>query len=417
MQIKDVIFSSGTSGFFFDDQLAIKAGADHDGFEYLGKPQLPGFKRIRIAGESVSVMIVLENGAIGVGDCAAVQYSGAGNRDPLFLADNYLPFLRQEIAPLLRGKNLTSFKTSAHEIDNLVFQGKKLHTAIRYGVTQALLAACAKAQNILMTEVICNEYKLPVIPRRVQVFAQSGDERYLNADKMIMKKVDVLPHALINHVDTKLGQRGEKLHEYVEWLVQRIKKLRLDNSYQPDLHIDVYGTIGIIFNNDAKKIAAYLKTLEKAAGEFALYIEGPVDVGGKEQTIASMCQIMDELARASCGVKIVADEWCNTYEDIREFTDAKSCHMIQIKTPDLGGIQNIVESVLYCKQHGVEAYQGGTCNETDISAKVCVHLAIAAQADRMLAKPGMGFDEGYCIVNNEMNRTLALLAAKYGVAK
>lgn len=414
MKIKNVIFSPGTTGFYFDDQLAIKNGATHDGFDYVGKPETPGFKRIRIAGESISAMILLENDMIGVGDCAAVQYSGTGGRDPLFLAENYLPFLQKNIIPFLLGKDLTNFRTLTQEIDSLIIDGKKIHTAIRYGISQALLSACAKSKQKLMTEIICDEYNLPIVPKRVQVFAQSGDDRYLNVDKMIMKAVDVLPHALINNVQEKLGTNGEKLLEYVTWLNQRITKMRTQPMYKPDLHLDVYGTIGIIFNNDAKKIAEYLKTLEKAAGEFALYIEGPVDVGSKERQIASMCEIMHELAKSSCRVKIVADEWCNTYEDIREFADAKSCHMIQIKTPDLGSIHNTVESVLYCKAHGIEAYQGGTCNETDISAKTCVHTAIATQADRMLAKPGMGFDEGYCIVNNEMNRTLSILKHKYG---
>ena len=83
--------------------------------------------------------------------------------------------------------------------------------------------------------------------------------------------------------------------------------------------------------------------------------------------------------------------------------------VVQIKTPDLGSIHNTLESVLYCKQHGMEAYQGGTCNETDLSARACVHVAIAAGAERTLAKPGMGFDEGYMLVNNEMERVQAIL--------
>jgi len=409
MKIKNVIFSPGSSGFFFDDQLAIKNGAIHDGFNYVGTPVTPGFKHIRIAGESISVMLVLENNSIAVGDCAAVQYSGTGNRDPLFLAETYLPLLQEKIAPLLCNMDISSFKASAEYFDNLLIDGKRLHTAIRYGISQALLHAVALSKNKLMAQIICEEYNLPIIAKRVPIFAQSGDERYLNADKMILKSVDVLPHALFNNVAEKLGNKGEKLLAYITWLNNRIKQLQPNATYRPDIHIDVYGTIGSIFNNDAKKIAAYLKTLEAAAGEFALYIEGPVDVGDKYLQIETMQKIMHELTAAECKVKIVADEWCNTYEDIREFTDAKSCHMIQIKTPDLGSIHNIVESVLYCKKHGVEAYQGGTCNETDVSAKTCVHLAIATQADRMLAKPGMGFDEGYCIVNNEMNRTLELL--------
>lgn len=82
--------------------------------------------------------------------------------------------------------------------------------------------------------------------------------------------------------------------------------------------------------------------------------------------------------------------------------------MIQIKTPDLGGIQHIVEAVLYCQTKGISAYQGGTCNETDRSSQVCVHLAMATKPDQILAKPGMGVDEGYMIVYNEMQRILAV---------
>lgn len=34
---------------------------------------------------------------------------------------------------------------------------------------------------------------------------------------------------------------------------------------------------------------------------------------------------------------------------------------------------------------------------------------MACGADQCLAKPGMGVDEGYMIVNNEMNRVIALV--------
>ena len=63
--------------------------------------------------------------------------------------------------------------------------------------------------------------------------------------------------------------------------------------------------------------------------------------------------------------------------------------MIQIKTPDLGGINNTIEAVLYCKALGIGAYQGGTCNETDRSAQVCVHCSMATQPVQILAKPGI----------------------------
>ena len=143
-----------------------------------------------------------------------------------------------------------------------------------------------------------------------------------------------------------------------------------------------------------------------------LYIEGPVDAGSKEAQIEELGKITRHLQALGSNVKLVADEWCNTVEDVIAFTDAQCCHMAQIKTPDLGGIHNIVEAVLYCNQNGMEAYQGGTCNETEVSARTCVHLALAARPMRMLVKPGMGFDEGMNIVYNEMQRILALRAAR-----
>jgi len=110
----------------------------------------------------------------------------------------------------------------------------------------------------------------------------------------------------------------------------------------------------------------------------------------------------------------VADEWANTLEDIRLFADAGAADIVQIKTPDLGGIQDTIEAVLYCRKRKVGAYLGGTCAETDRSAQVSVHAALATRPDQMLAKPGMGVDEGYMIVHNEMQRALALLKAKRG---
>jgi methylaspartate ammonia-lyase len=153
--------------------------------------------------------------------------------------------------------------------------------------------------------------------------------------------------------------------------------------------------------------------LEAAAGKFPLYIEGPVDMEEKPRQIDALAEIRGLLDSWNCRVKIVADEWCNTKEDICDFADAGAGHMVQIKTPDLGGIQHVVESILECRKLGVEAYQGGTCNETDISARLCVHAGLAARADRILAKPGMGFDEGFMVVKNEMNRTLCLLRGLY----
>lgn len=410
MKIIDVVLTKSYTGFYFDDQKAIKAGnAKSDGFLYQGQPLTEGFNEIRVPGEAISVQLVLENGLVGLGDCAAVQYSGAGGRDPLFLADEFMPFIEEHIKPLLIGEDVSNFEVLAEKYDKLTVNGKKLHTAIRYGITQALLSAAAVSSGRTMAEVIRDTYNPDhKVLREVPVFTQSGDNRYENADKMIVKQVDSMPHALINNVEEKLGLKGEKLLDYITWLNKRVVEKRQDENYSPIFHIDVYGTIGAAFDLNIEKIVDYLQTLEKAAHPFLLRIEGPVDADTREKTMEALRDITALLGERGSTVEIVADEWCNTLEDIKFFVDNKAGHIIQIKTPDLGGVSNVVEATLYCKQNGVGAYIGGTCNETNVSSQVTTNIAVACDADVVLAKPGMGVDEGYMIVKNEINRVVAL---------
>lgn len=413
MKIIDVVCSAGRSGFYFDDQRAIKKGAAHDGMFYSGETVTEGFTSVRQAGESISVMIILEDGQIAYGDCAAVQYSGAGGRDPLFLAKDFIPLIDKYIKPELVGKEADNFRSLCEAMETITIDGKRLHTAIRYGVSQAILDAVAKATKRLMCEVVADEYGCTVSDSPIPIFTQSGDDRYLNADKMIIKGASVLPHALINNVHDKLGEHGEKLLEYVKWLRDRILSKRTDESYNPVFHLDLYGTIGAAFGDfNFSAMADYIAKVEQAAKPFHVRIEGPMDCDSDRETqIKALSGLTAELDRRGIDVELVADEWCNTLEDIKLFADNKAGHMIQIKTPDLGGINNTIEAVLYCKEKGVGAYQGGTCNETDRSAQVCVHCAMATQPVQILAKPGMGVDEGFMIAYNEMNRIIAVRKA------
>lgn len=413
MKIKEVIFTKSYTGFYFDDQKAIKKDAIHDGFLYVGEPLTEGFEKIRVPGEAVSIQLILDDGSVAIGDCAAVQYSGAGGRDPLFLADTYIPFMEKHIKSFLMSQEITTFKDMANAFDQLKIDGKRLHTAIRYGVSQALLSAVSLKEKITMAEVIRNEYNpnlqtLHPIP----IFAQTGDDRYTNVDKMILKEVDSLPHALINNVKEKLGYHGEKLIAYIEWLKNRIITQRIKDDYSPILHIDVYGTIGIAFNDDLDQIVSYCRDLEEAASPFKLRLEGPFDQGNREDTMLMLKKLRELLEEQNINIEIVADEWCNNLDDIKYFADNKAGHVLQIKTPDLGGLHHIAEAILYCKEKGIGAYCGGTCNETNLSAIATTHVAIGAGADVCLAKPGMDVDGGYMIVKNEMERVLSLSKIK-----
>lgn len=410
MKIVKLTCAPVRTGFFFDDQQAIKKGAVPDGFTYHGTPQTKGFSRLRQAGEGVSILLQLEDGSYAYGDCAAVQYSGIDGRDGLFLAEEAIPVINRVVQAQLEGRTVTTFRELAQEADGMVdpATGRRLHTAIRYGLTQALLDAVARTRKKLMVEVIAEEYGLEPLAERVPILTQSGDERYLNADKMILKGVDALPHGLFNNVETKLGKQGEKLLAYADWLKQRIEALKPWADYRPVIHLDLYGTVGMAFHEDPVAITSYLTRLEQVVAPYPLRVEDPVVLKDKPSQIKLMGDLTQRLAVQGSRVMLVADEWCNSLDDIKEFVLAKAAAMIQVKTPDLGGLNNTIEAVLFCKKHGIAPYLGGSCNETDRSARICAHIALATGPALILAKPGMGVDEGYMIIYNEMSRILAL---------
>ncbi len=410
MRIEDVRTVPGLSGFFFDDQRAIKDGATQSGFAYDGQPVTDGFDRIREAGEALIVEIELADGSIATGDCAAVQYSGAGGRDPLFRAEKYRPVVEGAVADALRGQDATQFGANATMLEEMSPQrsgGDQLHTAVRYGVSQALLNAAAQAKGVTPTDVLADTYSTDPATSPVPVFGQSGDERRINAEKMLIKGVPVLPHGLFNSVE-KVGENGEGLRDYLAWLSDRATALGPE-PYSPRFHVDVYGILGKVFGPpyDRTEVTDYFETLREAAAPYPLQVEGPMDAGGRQAQITEMAELRDGLADAGVDVDIVADEWCNTFEDVQAFVDAEAADLVQIKTPDLGGIQRSAEAVLYCDGTDTRAYVGGTCNETVTSARACAHVALATDAAQVLAKPGMGFDEGYMVVTNEMRRALA----------
>jgi methylaspartate ammonia-lyase len=378
-----VLATARRRGYIFDDQAAIAAGAERDGVAYLGAG-------VREPAEAVCVQLVLEDGYVARGDCVSVQYSGTGGREPRLRADELAPRLETALA----GFAPAGFREMAADAEERL---RSLGRAAAYGVSQALLDAAAHvAGHHLMARVVMDEWALPGKAREVPLYAQTGEDRRGNVDKMLLKRVPVMPHGLIKTPDL-VGPGGAALSEYIEWIRGRIARLAPEHA--PVLHFDVYGQLGV----DVGKVVDILRALERAAGPLRLRIEQPMHGRTRDEQIELLAAL-----RGRTGVEIVADEWANTLDDIRAFAEAGAADLIQIKTPDLGSIHNTVDAVLLCKRYGVGTVLGGSCAETDISARVTAHVGVATSPTQMLAKPGMGVDEGLAIVGNEMARAVRL---------
>ena len=412
MKVKDVICAAGRSGYMHRDLLAIKAGkAKPNGSLYDGEPMSPGFTRIIEPATIISVMLVLEDGQVAFGDCADVILAGVAGRDPAFNAKQHIDYVRTDIAAALRGRDISQFKPNAEAMDRFEHDGNRLHTAIRYGVSQALLHATALAHKQTMAEVIAREYGARIATQPIPILASCHKDDPGQLDRVILKRVELLPHASFQIVSEHVGLQGEKLAAFVRRVASRCKEIG-DPDYNPRIHVDLYGTLGELFSMQVEPLVDYLGRLRQESGSYKLLVESPMIAKTQQQQIEKFGMVRRLLAQKGIDVGLIADEWCNTAADIKLFTAAAACDFVQIKTPDLGSIHNTIEAVLYCKANGMGACLGGTANETDHSTRISCHMGLACQPDFMLSKPGLGADEALMIQTNEMARALALLAAR-----
>ncbi|KAF3925968.1 hypothetical protein ABW20_dc0106898 [Dactylellina cionopaga] len=409
MKPVDVQFVVGLSGYFVKDLEAVRQSPIYNPLvdNVTIAPRTPGFKKIVQAGQVISILLHLPDGGIAVGDCVDVIFSGAVSRDPLFIAEDHIPILESVVKKWLLECNLLVFRQNAKRLGSIwpELKNGRLHSAIQYGLSQALLAGTAQARGCTIAEIISREWGTAIARHPVDILASCHRNDTLQLDRMIMKRASLLPHASFVHV-SDIGPNGLALLEYVNYVSRRVKT-HGDPEYWPRLHFDVYGTLGDIFPQ-TEQLAMFLSRLFYAAQPYEVLIESPIIAPTKKDQIRRLVDLRRLLREKSIKVKMVADEWCNTLEDIKEFADARAVDYVQIKMPDLGGIDKSIDAVLYCRAQGVGCCLGGSANETDISARITAHVALAVSPDFLLSKPGIGADEGLMILTNEMLRSIAL---------
>lgn len=406
------------------------------------------------------------------GDCVTLPYSSAPGREPVFRTVDGLSTIRREVAPFLEGRHLASFRDLAAQVEALTERAKvpapqqsapdrstdtpgerlsrrdllatplrflrapvdeahpseettseetlpqetvtverALHPAIQYGVSQALLRAVAATRGQTMAEVIADEWNLHQPAKQIPIHAQGSTQRREDADKMIARRVDSLPHTLVEDHPNQLAGDGQALMRYARWLRARLETLG-SPDYRPTIHLDVHGALGRMYDHNLGRILGYLYRLESCVQPYTLRVESPVIMDTRAAQVDTMRTLREYVQFRNMNLQIVADEWANTLDDIRAFVATQAADMIHIKTPHLGSVHNSIEALLACKKGDTATLLGGSSTETDLSARVTAHIALATQPDVVMAKPGMGVDEGITILQNEMARTLASIETR-----
>jgi methylaspartate ammonia-lyase len=400
----------GLAGDYYKDVAALETEPPRDGLFFVGEPITPGFTAIRERAGCLNLQLLLDDGTVGLGDCISVIRSGSHDRDRPLRPEDLLVIVRDKVEPALTAVDVHSFRGLASVIDSLSVDGRPLHPGLCYGLSQAMLDAVASTQQRTMAEVLTAEYGLAPPDSPVAVFGGTSWDMPDAVDRLIAGGADILPHGGFTSVPM-IGPDGERLLDFVRATAERVR--RHSTGQAPRLlHLDVYGTVGRICGSNLGRILDFMRRLGEAAAPLHVRIEDPVDLGTAERSRDLMRELTAGIDAEGLPVEVVADEYCNTRQDIALWADEGAAHMIHIKLPDLGSLTNAVDAVLSCRRVGVKAYVGGTMNDTEVSGRASVHLALALRADELMAKPGAWPDVSLALTRNEMTRTLALCTAR-----
>ena len=119
-KITDILTVLAVGSYYYDDLAALQARSIPPAERYTAAPVTPGFRAVREVAEAVSVGLVLDDGRVAWGDCVAVEFSGKAGRDLVFRSEAGIKTIQRTVARALQGREITSFRELATEVDALV---------------------------------------------------------------------------------------------------------------------------------------------------------------------------------------------------------------------------------------------------------------------------------------------------------
>ena len=360
--------------------------------------------------------------------------------------------IRQHVAPALQGERLASFRELAAKIDALaetvtvhetlprperdnqaatfsrrdLFSGRlwspdpasespptreitakqPIDAALRYGVSQALLAAVAMTQNKTLAETVAAEYTLPIplsaVATHAWVRPPAGDDATAIGG-LLSHQVASLGYTIAGNNDkAPPGVSGESLQRQVRRLQTQIAAAA--PAYQPVIHLDLGGEFGRLFDDNPGKILGALYGLEQAASPYPLRVVDPAVMDSLPAQIEILRQLKGYLRLRRMRLQLGAGAWIDSGDDANAFIQAGAVHAIQLDAPRLGSLHHTIETILAGREQKIVTLLAAAGADDGRSAQILAHVALATRPDVIIAPASAG---GLALIHDEMARTLA----------
>lgn len=412
--VKNLIFSEGVGACWQEDIAAVRESWTAAGDRWRTSSPNGSMQFIRQPARVLSIGLQLESGDTVWGDCLSVSFAGKSGRDQAIQTNSAREALQPKnlLAELqnLQGRSLCEVESSLSKTFSA------WTPAIRFGVSHALVNAVASASHKLPCDVLQEALGSAGSAMAPALQGSCGSNWHDAVERMIVAGVEYLPQGQFENLAKELGPDGSRLFSYIDWLKGRIAELTPVSLSGPNarrvITLDFHGALGQVFLGKNAAIADYIERLTLACKPFDLHVESPVVEGNFDDQVVQVSELTRTLRARGNSVKIIADEWANSLEQIRILATKKVVDGIHIKMPDTGSLLESGRAVAICKAEGLFVLLGGSCTETATSARLAAHLAMATAPDALLVKPGISFDEGFSLITNELAMIQSLRAIR-----
>ena len=371
-------------------------------------------KYIRQPARVLSIGLQLDSGETAWGDCLSVSFAGKSGRDQAIQASSAREAIQENSLLLALQKFKGNLLCEADA--GLAIEFPDWKPAIRFGVSQAMVNAVAVSNHCLATDVLQQALGSVAAIAAPALQGSCGSNWHDAVERMIVAGVKYLPQGQFENLAEELGADGSRLFSYISWLKERIAKLSpvslTGTNFPRVITLDFHGALGQIFNGNVNAIVDYIERLAKSCQPFDLHVESPVVEETFHAQVNKLSKLTEAIRSRGISVKIIADEWANSLDEIKILATQTVLDGIHIKMPDTGSILDSGRAVEVCKANGIFVLLGGSCTETASSAQLAAHLAMATGPNALLVKPGISFDEGFSLITNELAKIQSLRATR-----
>lgn len=281
---------------------------------------------------------------------------------------------------------------------------RPLHPAVRYGLSQALLAAVARAQGVTPAELIADEYGLPRPEAAAPLLSTVGtaDATAVACDHRVAGLTIRWPG---EDPEAELGRNNGRLQGYLRRLTEYLARTA-GADYRPAIHLDVGGGLGALYDHNAGKLLGAFYGLGRVADPYPLVVADPVRMDGRDEQIEMMVELKNYIALRDLSVRLAAGAWVDSPSGALAFLEAGAADLLHLDVVRLGGAHHAVEIALAARERGV-----GALLQSHGDPAVA-HIALALRPEFLSTGPDYEDGRSFAAFHNEMARTLAWLDAR-----